>query len=314
MFKDKKVVVTGGAGFIGSNLARHLCEENHVIVIDNLSTGYKHNIDDLINQEKIVFLEESVTSTDLLLDVFSDVDFVFHQAAVPSVPRSVADPLTSNEANVTGTLSVLWAAKQCGVKKVVFASSSSVYGDTPTLPKHEAMSLSPLSPYAVGKLADELYADVFEKMYDFKSVGLRYFNVFGPFQDPNSEYAAVVPKFISLAKQGKSPVIYGDGEQTRDFTFVGDVVQANILAAVSDASGVFNIAGGKRVSVNVLADSIIDLVGVSGLSAVYEPARPGDILHSLADVSKAKEAFGFVPKFSLVDGLKVTVEWFLKTM
>ncbi len=287
---------------------------NEVVVIDNLSTGYRHNIADLIDQKKIVFLEESITNTELLLEVFSDVDYVFHQAAVPSVPRSVADPLTSNEANVTGTLSVLWAAKECGVKKVVFASSSSVYGDTPTLPKHEQMSLSPLSPYAVGKLADELYADVFEKMYDFKSVGLRYFNVFGPFQDPNSEYAAVVPKFIALAKQGKSPVIYGDGGQTRDFTFVGDVIEANVLAAISDASGVFNVAGGKRVSVNELAESIIDLVGVSGVSPVYEPVRPGDILHSLADISKANEAFGFVPKFSLLDGLKVTVEWFVKQM
>ncbi len=314
MIKNKKVVVTGGAGFIGSNLARHLCEDNEVVVIDNLSTGYRHNIAKLISQEKILFLEESITNTELLLEVFSDVDYVFHQAAVPSVPRSVADPLTSNEANVTGTLSVLWAAKECGVKKVVFASSSSVYGDTPSLPKHEQMSLSPLSPYAVGKLADELYADVFEKMYDFKSVGLRYFNVFGPFQDPNSEYAAVVPKFIALAKQGKSPVIYGDGGQTRDFTFVGDVIEANVLAAISDASGVFNVAGGKRVSVNELAESIIDLVGVSGVAPVYEPVRPGDILHSLADISKANEAFGFVPKFSLLDGLKVTVEWFVKQM
>ncbi len=309
--KNKSIIVTGGAGFIGSNLTETLADENQVTVIDNLSTGYKHNIQHLINEQKIRFVQGSICDLSLLQKEFSTVDLVFHQAAIPSVPRSVSDPIQSNKANIDGTLNVLVAAKDNNVDKVVYASSSSVYGDSPTLPKKEDMKPNPLSPYAVNKLAAEYYCTVFTNVYDLKTVSLRYFNVFGPRQDPNSEYAAVIPKFIKLIAENKSPIIYGDGEQSRDFTYIDNVVQANIKAAEhSTVTGVFNAACGSKMTVNELARELMDIIG-NQVDVTYEPPRPGDIKHSLADSSKAQQAFDFNPDTSIKEGLQETVKWFL---
>jgi len=299
--KNKSILVTGGSGFIGSNLAQALSAENQVKVIDDLSTGHFKNIQDLVDVKKIEFIKGSITDLDLLQSTFKNVDYVFHQAAIPSVPRSIKDPVRSNNANINGTLNVLIAAKDNGVKKVMYASSSSVYGDTPTLPKKEDMLLTPLSPYAVSKLAGEYYCRVFTTVYDFPTVSIRYFNVYGPRQDPLGDYAAVIPKFICKIMQGESPVIYGDGGQTRDFTFVKDVVQGNILAAESRETGVFNIAGGKRISINELAKSIMKMCG-NQLDIDYDDPLPGDVKHSLADIYKAKKKLGYEPKFNLNEG------------
>ncbi len=304
-----RYIVTGGSGFIGSNLADELARKHDVVILDNISTGRRVNSEHLLDNERVTFVEGSITDLALLQDLFAGADGVFHQAAIPSVPRSVNDPVSSNEANVTGTVNVLVAAKDCGVRKVVAASSSSVYGDTPVLPKHEAMQPNPLSPYAVSKLADEYYGKVFSELYGIQTVFLRYFNVFGPRQDPNSEYAAVIPKFITRLLANRPPTIYGDGEQTRDFTFVRDVVQANIRAMESDAQGVFNIACGRRISLNDLASILMDIIGVR-VDPVYEPVRPGDVRDSLADISRAREAFGYDPQYAVEEGLAETVDWF----
>ena len=306
--KAKNIVVTGGAGFIGSNLAITLSKDNHVVIIDDLSTGHLKNIEGLIDNE-IEFINGSVTDFALLKKTLKNIDYVFHEAAIPSVPRSIKDPIRSNETNINGTLNVLVAAKNNGVEKVVYASSSSVYGDTPTLPKNEVMNPCPLSPYAVSKLAGEYYCKVFTDVYDLPTVSLRYFNVYGPRQDPSGAYAAVIPKFIARVSENKPPIIYGDGEQTRDFTFIKDVVYANILAAESRAQGVFNIASGKRVSINDLAKSIT-YISEKNLDIVYDKPRLGDIMHSLADISKARNEFGYLPKYNLENGLKETVQWF----
>ena len=241
----------------------------------------------------------------LLQKIFQGIDYVFHQAAIPSVPRSTANPLASHEANITGTLNVLLAARDNGVKKVIYASSSSVYGDTPTLLKKEDMLPNPQSPYAVTKLAGEYYCQVFQEVYGLPTVCLRYFNIYGPRQDPNSQYAAVIPRFISRVSQEKPPLVFGDGEQTRDFTFIKDVVEANILAAEGNASGIFNIGKGESISVNQLAELIIGLVG-NNVEPIHEEPRPGDVRHSLADISKAK-TFGYKPKYSLERVLKETI-------
>ena len=308
---SKRVVVTGGAGFIGSNLVRALSGDNHVVVVDDLSTGHIENIQDLIDDEKIEFIEGSITDLSLLQKTFNGADFVFHEAAVTSVPRSVKDPVRSNCVNVNGTLNVLLAARDNSVEKVVYASSSSVYGDTPTLPKREDMPPCPLSPYAVSKLVGEYYCKVFTGVYGLKTVSLRYFNVYGPWQDPAGDYAAVIPKFITNVLADKPPVIYGDGEQTRDFTFVEDVVNANVLAAENSVTGVLNIACGQRVSVNNLAGLVTRVVG-RDLDPVYDSPQPGDIRHSLADISKAKHELNYEPRFNLTEGLEEEVKWFQK--
>jgi len=248
---------------------------------------------------------------DLLNKTFKNVEYVFHEAAIPSVPQSIKDPIKSNYTNANGTLNVLVAARDSGVEKVVYASSSSVYGDTPVSPKEENMKPSPLSPYAVGKLTSEYYCQVFTKIYELPTVSLRYFNVYGPWQDPLSEYAAVIPKFISRVLNGKSPVIFGDGGQTRDLIFVRDTVNANILAMESKACGVFNIAGGKRIPINELAQLIMNIIG-KDLDIIYDDPRPGDIRDSLADISKAKEKFDYEPRFDLTKGLEETLKWFQK--
>ena len=305
-----KVLVTGGAGFIGSNLAEELVKgDNEVIVLDNLSTGRVENIRDLIDKDNVKFVKGDITDLNLLKETFEDVDCIFHQAAIPSVLRSVENPLATNEANIKGTLNVLIAARDCGVKKVTCASSSSVYGDTPELPKREDMKPNPLSPYAVSKLAGEYYCKVFSDAYGLKTVCLRYFNVYGPKQDPASEYAAVIPKFITMALNNQPPIIFGDGEQTRDFTFVKDVGKANILSMRKNVEGVFNIACGQRISINELAAKIIEIVGVK-LKPIHDKPMPGDIRHSLADISLAKDNIGYEPDYSFEKGLEAAIRWF----
>lgn len=302
-----KVVVTGGAGFIGSNLAEELSNRYEVTVLDDLATGRESNLSGL----DVEFAQGSILDTELLARTFRDARFVFHEAALPSVQRSVEDPARSNMVNVNGTLNVLLAARDAGVKKVLFASSSSVYGDTPILPKVESMTPAPMSPYAVTKLTDEHYCRVFTALYGLPTVALRYFNVFGPKQDPASQYAAVIPNFITRILAGEPPVIHGDGRQTRDFTFVRDVVSANILAAESDAVGVFNVACQKRIDLLELAGTIMDLVGTR-VDPIHEASRPGDVRDSLADISRARDAFGYAPRYTLTDGLKETIQWFAK--
>lgn len=305
--KPKRVVVTGGAGFIGSNLAKELAGRSYeVIILDDLSTGKKVNIKPILEQGTVGFYQGSITDDSLLQVLFRDVDYVFHLAAIPSVPRSIENPQASHDVNVTGTLKVLLAAKNNGVKKVIYASSSSGYGDTPVLPKREDMLPNPQSPYAVTKVAGEYYCAVFQQVYALPTVCLRYFNVYGPGQDADSQYAAVIPKFFRRLSEGKPPVIFGDGEQTRDFTFVQDAVTASILAAESDSSGIVNIGAGAKSSINRLAQLIISLTQ-NNLKPVYEASRPGDIMHSLADISRAR-AFGYEPKYSLEEGLRRTIK------
>ncbi len=304
-----RYIVTGGAGFIGSNLAEWLARDSEVVVIDDLSSGRRENIAPFVGCPGVTFIEGSVTDLDLLLEAFQGADGIFHQAAIASVPRSVEAPRETNAVNVGGTLNVLWAAKECGVPAVVAASTSAIYGDDPIFPKRETMAPAPLSPYAVSKLAGEHYGKVFSDLYSVRTVFLRYFNVFGPRQDPNSEYAAVIPKFITRLLAGEPPIIYGDGEQTRDFIFVGDVVRANILAMESSASGVFNIAGGRRISLNELAPLLSEITGIHH-RPLYEPPRSGDVRDSLADIARARSAFDFSPECALDEGLRRTVAWF----
>ncbi len=308
-----RYLITGGAGFIGSNLADHLADRHEITIIDNLATGRPDNIKDLTNHPNVTIINGSITDADLMYDITKGIDGIFHQAAIPSVPRSVKDPITTNEANVTGTLQLLVAAQENGVRKVVAASSSSVYGDTPILPKVETMPPNPLSPYAVSKLTNEYYGKVFTELYGIQTVFLRYFNVFGPRQDPASEYAAVIPKFITRLLNNQRPTIYGDGEQTRDFTFIADVVQANCKAMESDATGIYNIACERRISLNELAETLMEITG-NHQRIIYDPPREGDIRDSLADISAARAAFGYNPEYTLEDGLRETVAWFRQQM
>jgi UDP-glucose 4-epimerase len=307
----RNIVVTGGAGFIGSHLAQELAKRGYqVIIIDDLSTGRKENIAELIKGvRKVQFVQGSIIELPLLQKLFQGVDGVFHLAAIPSVPRSLEDPLACHEVNITGTLNVLLAARDNGVKKVIYASSSSVYGDTPTLPKTEDMLPTPQSPYAIAKLCGEYYCQVFEQVYHLPTVCLRYFNVYGPRQDPSSKYAAVIPNFIGKASNGKPPIIFGDGKQTRDFTYVKDAVQATILAAETTAGGVYNVGSGKRATISELAKLALNLIG-SDLQPILQEPRPGDIKHSLADISRMK-ALGYKPNYSLSEGLKETISYML---
>lgn len=305
-------LVTGGAGFIGSHLVERLVQvDQRVRVIDNLSTGKKENLDPFLS--KIEFIEGDIRDLELLREAMDSVDYVLHQAALPSVPRSVEDPLSTNSANVDGTLNVLVAARDAGVKRVVYASSSSIYGDPPVLPKKETMTPEPCSPYAVSKLAGELYSQVLHRVYGLETICLRYFNVFGPRQDPSSHYSGVVAKFIASLLDGKAPTVFGDGEQSRDFTYVENVVEANLLAVrAKRVSGeVFNIASGEQLTVNGLVRLLGDILEVpSGLEAKYAPARPGDVRHSLADISKAMTFLGYEPAVNAKEGFKRTVEWY----
>ncbi len=309
MMRDKRVLITGGAGFIGSCLSIALSPHNDVTILDNLSTGSLRNIADLLEAHKVKLAKNNLADIPFLNGILKDVDYVFHQAAIPSVPRSISDPASTNDAGITGTLNLLVAARDSDIKKFVFASSCAVYGDAQTLPLSESLPVSPLSPYALTKLAGEHYCRLFTELYGLPTVCLRYFNVYGPRQDPQSEYAAVIPKFITRALSGEKLVIYGDGTQTRDFVYVRDVVRANILAAASGATGVYNIASGVRTSINDLAREVFSATG-RNTGIEYAPPRPGDVLHSVADITRAKNDLGYVPEYSLREGLEETVKWF----
>ncbi len=306
-----RYIVTGGAGFIGSHITSTLVEQGHdVVVLDDLSTGHEHNLAHV--RDRIEFVKGSITNLALLHEVFRGAEVVFHQAALASVPRSVAEPLASNEVNITGTLNVFLAAKEMGVRRVVYAASSSAYGDSEVLPKREDMPAKPLSPYAVTKYVDELYGKVFTDIYELPTVGLRYFNVFGPRQDPASQYAAVIPLFITRFLAGEAPLIHGDGGQSRDFTFIDNVVAANLAAAAAPerADGlVYNIACGGAISVKDLCLRIRDLLGCD-IEPQHGPTRVGDVRHSLADIELARDRLAFSPAITLEDGLKRTVRWY----
>lgn len=305
-----RYVVTGGAGFIGSHIAENLAGRgDEVVIFDNLFSGRVENIRHLLDNPKVTFLEASITDQALLVNACKGADGIFHEAAITSVPRSVRDPLASNATNVSGTLNVLVAAQKCGVKKIVYASSSSVYGDTPTLPKREDMVPNPKSPYAVTKMTGESYLNVFHDLYGIDTVSLRYFNVFGPRQDPHSEYSAVIPNFITKLLHHESPVIYGDGTQTRDFTYVKDVVQANIRAMDRQVQGIFNVAYGSRISLVDLARIIMESIGEEH-PILFEPPRSGDIHDSLAAISAAQNAFGYAPEYTVKTGLEETIQWY----
>jgi len=295
---ENKFVVTGGAGFIGSHLAQALYQDNEVLVIDDLTSGKRENLSNI----DVEFIKGSITDIDLLKRAFVDADCVYHLAAIASVQKSVKDPLGTNKVNVEGTLNVLKAARDAGVERVIFASSAAVYGDSPQLPKDEEMRPDPKSPYAVSKLAGEGYLMAFNEIYGMKNIALRYFNVYGPRQDPSSEYSGVISKFVSAALEGNVPVIHGDGMQNRDFVYVKDVMRANVLASDYGKGGVFNIASGKSTSLNELVKIIGQIMG-RNVDPIYSDFRPGDIRHSLADISKAK-AMGHAPMHSIEEGLR----------
>lgn len=302
------VLITGGAGFIGSNLAEALVREGlKVRVIDNLATGSIKNVKDF--KDKIEFINGDITDLKLLKNIMKGVDFVLHHAAIPSVQRSLEDPIGTNRANIEGTLKVLCAAKNSNVKRVVYASSSSVYGDSPTLPKKEDMPNNPLSPYACTKMTGELYCRQFSELYGLDTISLRYFNIFGPRQNPDSQYSAVIPIFIKKMLNNKRPVIFGDGTQSRDFTFVENVIKANILAmkAKRCCGEIVNVACGERIDLNKLVEKLNNLLGKKITPDFAEP-RAGDVKHSLADISKAKRLLGYKPTVSFEDGLKKTIE------
>jgi UDP-glucose 4-epimerase len=301
-----KFIVTGGLGFIGSHLVERLSSEHDVVVIDNESTGKHENIKHL-DLDNIGVVLGDITQIDLE-EIFEDADYVLHQAALPSVPRSIKDPLSSNQANITGTLKVLVAARDTGVKKVIYASSSSVYGDTPQLPKVESMPLNPKSPYATTKATGELYCQNFTDIYGLSTVALRYFNVFGPRQDPDSQYAAVIPKFINAIIAGKRPIIFGDGEQSRDFTYVKNVVDANILSCETDMQGVFNVACGRRITLNKLLELISKILDIP-VKPEYTDPRPGDVKHSLADIDRIRK-YGYDPNLDLEKELEQVINYY----
>jgi len=314
----KSFLITGGSGFIGSNLVEFLVSHKagHIRILDNLLTSSIDNIRPFLQHSNVEFLEGDIRDAATCAKACKDVDFVSHQAALGSVPRSVKDPLTTHAINSTGFLNILVAARDANVKRIVFASSSSVYGDHPALPKKEADTGNPLSPYAVSKKTNELYARVFADTYKMEIIGLRYFNVFGPNQSPDGPYAAVIPLFIQAVLDTKSPFIDGDGEQTRDFTFVENAVQANVLAMLTEnkqaLNQIYNVAVGERSSINQLYYLIADLCG-SDLKPTYRETRAGDIKDSLADISKAKTNLGYAPTTQLAEGLKKTFEWFKKS-
>ncbi len=298
----KKVIVTGGAGFIGSHLAEKLAGQNYqVIILDNLFSGKLENIEGLLGEKNADFHRGSITDLPLLQKLFQGAEFVFHLAALTSVPASIEDPLTTNEVNITGTLNVLTAARDNGVRKVVFASSCALYGDASASPQKEDTPPNPISPYALTKMVGEYYCHLFRRIYGLSTVCLRYFNIYGPRQDSQSQYAAAVPAFIERTFQNLPPVIFGDGEQSRDFVFIEDVTQGTILAARNNAEGTYNLGSGQSTSVNQLARRILELMHKK-LQPVHAEPRPGDLRHSAADISRAL-SFGYQPEWSLETGL-----------
>jgi UDP-N-acetylglucosamine 4-epimerase len=321
---NKKILVTGGAGFIGSNLCEKLLElNNFVVCLDNFSTGKKENIASLISNSNFKLIEGDIRNIDDCRNSVKDVDFVLHQAALGSVPRSIKDPITSNEVNINGFLNMLVASRDEKVKRFVYAASSSTYGDSEVMPKVEDVIGKPLSPYAVTKYVNELYADVFSKTYGLETIGLRYFNVFGRKQDPNGAYAAVIPKFVSQLMKGESPTINGDGSYSRDFTYIDNVIQANLLSLVAKdeeaINTVYNIAFGEQNTLKDLVKYLKEYLSefdskIPQIDVVFGQAREGDIPHSLASINKGRNKLNYNPKYSLQDGLKEAVEWYWKNL
>lgn len=320
IIRNKKILVTGGAGFIGSNLTEAILEQgNQVVVLDNYSTGKKENIQEFISNPNFTFIEGDIRNLEDCLKACEGVDAILHQAAIGSVPRSIANPYFSHDNNVSGFLRILEAAKEKGVKRIVYASSSSVYGDHPTLPKVEDQIGNQLSPYAVTKYADELYAGVFAKCYGMELIGLRYFNVFGRRQDPDSTYAAVIPKFVKSFIHGESPVINGDGTHSRDFTYIDNVIQINLLAAFTQnpaaINTVYNVAVGDNANLNKLIELLkLNLSqfipAVKAIEVIHGPERAGDIRHSLASIDKARNLLGYNPTINFEAGLTIATEWY----
>ncbi len=311
-----RVLVTGGAGFIGSSLVESLLKNeniNHVRVLDNLATGSVENIEEFYLHPRFEFLQGDIRDYSICLQACDGIDLISHQAALGSVPRSIDDPLTTNEVNITGTLNIFNAAKEKGIKRLVYAASSSTYGDHPGLPKVENEIGKPLSPYAVTKYVNELYAKIYADVYGMELIGLRYFNIFGPKQNPKGPYAAVIPLFIEALLNGQPPVINGDGKHSRDFTYVTNAVQANILSLFTDnkkaVNQVYNIAYGQQTSLQELFDYLKKISGKS-TEATYRPERTGDVKHSLADITKAKQLLGYDPRVSVEEGLRKTFEWY----
>ena len=316
---NKRILITGGAGFIGSNLCAYFLENNEVICLDNFATGYRHNIDGFLSNPKFSLIEGDIRDFKTCENAVFGVDYVLHHAALGSVPRSINDPITSNEVNVSGFLNMLTASRNAKVKRFIYAASSSTYGDSEALPKVEDVIGKPLSPYAVTKYVNELYADVFSKTYGMETIGLRYFNVFGRNQDPNGAYAAVIPKFVAQFLNHESPVINGDGNFSRDFTYVDNVIQMNELAMLTEnpraLNTVYNTAFGERTTLNELVNALKEFLSVydneiANVSIIYGQNRIGDIPHSLASIEKAKELLNYQPKFSMREGLKEAVNWY----
>lgn len=320
----KRILITGGAGFIGSNLCESLLKKgNKVVCLDNFATGKRKNIEMFFKDPNFVFVEGDIRNFEDCLNVTKDIDYVLHQAALGSVPRSIKDPITSNEVNVSGFLNMLIASRDNGVKRFVFAASSSTYGDSQSMPKVENIIGKPLSPYAITKYVNELYADIFSKIYGLETIGLRYFNVFGRKQDPNGAYAAVIPKFVSQLIRGESPVINGDGNYSRDFTYIDNVIEANLLSLVTTnqkaINTVYNVAFGERNTINDLTRYLKEYLSkfdskILNIPLIYGPKRKGDIPHSHASIKKAQENLNYNPKFNLQKGLKQAVKWYWKNL
>ncbi len=322
--KDKTILVTGGAGFIGSNLCEVLLQnKNKVICLDNFATGKRENIQEFLSNPNFTLIEGDIRNLDDCKKATQNVDYVLHQAALGSVPRSIADPITTNEVNISGFLNMLVASRDAGVKRFVYAASSSTYGDSASLPKIEDKIGKPLSPYAITKYVNELYADIFQKTYGLDTIGLRYFNVFGRRQDPDGAYAAVIPKFVGQLINHESPVINGDGEFSRDFTYIDNVIQMNLLSMSTTNSKalntVYNVAFGQRATLNKLVESLKDSLSrfdksIADVEIKYGPIREGDIPHSLASIEKAKKLLGYNPKYSLSDGLQQAIQWYWENL
>ncbi len=322
--KNKTILVTGGAGFIGSNLCEVLLQKgNKVVCLDNFSTGKRKNIQEFLSNENFTLIEGDIRNLKDCKKATKNTDFVLHQAALGSVPRSIADPITTNEVNISGFLNMLVAARDAGVKRFIYAASSSTYGDSDSLPKVEDKIGKPLSPYAITKYVNELYADIFYKTYGLNTIGLRYFNVFGRKQDPNGAYAAVIPKFVKQLIDHESPVINGDGEFSRDFTYIENVIQMNLLSLSTSnpeaLNTVYNVAYGQRATLNELVSALKSSLSpfdknIKNIDIKYGPVRDGDIPHSLASIDKAKKLLGYNPIFSLKKGLEEAIQWYWKNL
>lgn len=324
MIESKKILVTGGAGFIGSNLCEYFLHKGyHVVCLDNFVTGHKKNVEHLVGLDNFKIINGDIRDVEICKKAVDRIDYILHQAALGSVPRSLEDPLTSNEVNVNGFLNMLWCAKEAGVKRFVYAASSSTYGDSESLPKVEDVIGKPLSPYAITKYVNELYAEIFGKAYGIETIGLRYFNVFGRKQDPNGAYAAVIPKFVMQLMKHESPVINGNGNYSRDFTYIDNVIQMNELAMLTDnpkaINTVFNTAFGESTTLNYLISILKTELSkfdseIANVEIKYGPNRAGDIPHSLANIDKAKDILGYNPKYSLSDGLEQAVKWYWENL